>query len=251
MQRRQFFKLAASASATYMVLQLTGCGSADEGVARVSIADGDSVVMYDINMEGWSTLGSGFLGGTGVLAATKIQDAKEITLDYEQDPHGHKFTLTREHFLKLRRGEKISVFTSEAQGHYHEVRIDPKNQVQGSQGVTMPVNPDAAGEDATGGEKMYAALEAKDPSKLYVAGSAEMDESSMEYCADTKERCAGDAGLWKAMRRHAARADKQIFASDDVLSFAVGSKEQPVSVRGKRKVDSKVLTFLMKLVSPT
>ncbi len=251
MQRRKFFQLVASASASYMVLQITGCGSADDGVARVTIADGDSVVMYDIDMEGWSTLGSGFLGGTGVLAATKIQDAKEITLDYEQDPHGHKFTLTREHFLMLRRGEKISVLTSEAQGHHHEVRIDPKNKVQGSQGVTMPVNPDAAGVDATGGEKMYAALESKDPSKLYVAGSAEMDEASMQYCAETKAKCEADASLWRSMRRHAARQDKQIFASDDVLSFGASSKEQPVSVRGKRKSDSKVLTFLMKLVSPT
>jgi hypothetical protein len=56
-----------------------------------------------------------------------------------QDPHGHKFTLTPNHFAKLRKGQTVDVLTTIALGHRHIVRINPARKVATSQPITMPV----------------------------------------------------------------------------------------------------------------
>lgn len=250
MKRREFFKLMASTSASYMVLKLTACGpaAAGEGALRVDVKDGDTVVIYDMEMEGWSTLGTGMLGPNGTLKAGVVEANKTITLDYVQDPHGHKFTLTPEHFTKLRKGQPISVFTTKADDHYHEVRIDPrKNRIPGSAGITMPVDPAAGGAgDSSSKASGYATLDEKD--KLYVAGTEDLDEASVEYCQDTPENCDDDTGSWNPMKRYAARRDKQIFVSDDILTLDDAKSELPLSVRAKTKKDGVALRLLLKLV---
>ncbi len=252
MKRREFFKMIASTSAAYCVLRITACGpaGAGEGALRVDVRDGDTVTMYDMVIEGWSTLGSGFLGESGELKAQVVKDNRTVTLPYVQDDHGHEFTLTPEHFGKLRRGEKVSLMTTEAQGHYHEVRIDPKNKVQGSQALTMPVNPDAQPAqpaDQTGGEKVYAAMPDENKS-LYLTSSADLDEASVQYCADTVAKCDADQTLWQAMKRHAPRADKQIFVSERDVPLDAAKAELPLSIRGTAKKDAKLLRFVLKLV---
>jgi hypothetical protein len=245
-KRREFFKMIAGASAAYYTLSLTACGPAAPGAAlRVDVKDGDTVTIYDMEMEGWSTLGSGYLGPTGELKAQAVKDNKTITLPYVQDDHGHEFTLTAEHFAALRKGKKISIETTEAQGHTHEVRIDPKTRVEGSAGITMPVDPSASAQSAD--DKVYAALTDNDKT-LYVAGSSDFDESSVEYCADTVAKCDADASLWNGMMRHAPRQDKQIFMSMKDLVLDDGKSELPLNIRGKAKKDGRALRFALKLM---
>jgi hypothetical protein len=107
---------------------------------KPSVPGGATVTMQDIRMEGWSTLGSGFLGENGALSTNLIKANKTVTLNYTQDSHGHKFTLTPEHFLQLRQGKVVEVITTEAQGHKHMVRMNPARVVPSSAKVTMPIN---------------------------------------------------------------------------------------------------------------
>lgn len=252
LKRREFFKMVAGASAAYYVLQLTACGPAapNSGSIRVDVKDGNTVTMYDMVVEGWSTLGSGHLGDCDDLSAQLVQDNKTVTLAYTQDDHGHQFTLTPDHFAKLRRGEKISLMTTEALGHHHEVRIDPKKTVRGSRGITMPIDPLGSigpGSDPTRGEKAYAAL--TDSNKnLYVSSTVELDEASVQYCVDTPANCDTNPTLWQTMKRHAPRTDKQIFVSERDLSLDSAATDLPLSIRGKSKTNAQLLQFMLKLV---
>src|SRR5205807_2144631 len=97
--------------------------------------------------------------------------------------------------------------------------IDPSAQPQ------PPVDP-------TAGEKAYAAVPGETQSNLYVSSTAELDEASVGYCADTKDACAADAAKWHPMQRYAGRQDKQIFVSPDQLGLDVSKKELPIQLRG-------------------
>ena len=258
-KRREFFKLMASASSAYCVLRLTGCGPASpaSGAALcASVYDGDgTVTMYDLVMEGWSTLGSGFLGDNGTLPATTIKANVEVTLDYVQDDHGHKFTLTPDHFLQLRKGEKIQVDTTVALDHYHHVVIDPAHRAPGGVGLVMPIDPTApvvppGQSNPKTEEKMYAGLSDDQAPNLYLSGSAEMDDTSVQYCLDVPAKCDADETHWQTLHR-ATRTDKQVFISDRALIVDAANGELPFSVRGKRKSDGALLKFLLKLVAKT
>jgi hypothetical protein len=99
-----------------------------------------TVEMQDVIMEGWSTLGSGFLGFNGALKTKYISANKTVELPYTQDSHGHKFTLTPANFADLRKGKIVEVFTTIAQGHKHMVRMNPKKVDKNSPKVTMLVD---------------------------------------------------------------------------------------------------------------
>src|SRR4051812_11596861 len=127
MDRRYFVQLLKGASCTYMTLRITGCGLTHTDDAKIAADDANAVLVYDLIMDGYSTLGSGRLGENGTLKATQIRDFKPITLNYIQDADGHTFKLTSDDFRKLLKGQTVSVLTTVNNGHNHEVRIDPKN----------------------------------------------------------------------------------------------------------------------------
>ena len=143
-----------------MFLQILSATGAFVSVAACRVSEGESgtladpvtpttpgtddpeiimVSLQDILTEGWSTLGSGFLGFNGPLKAQLIKDNKTVTLPYVQDPHGHTFTLTPAHFAELRKGKIVDVTTTLALGHRHIVRINPARIVAGSPILKMPV----------------------------------------------------------------------------------------------------------------
>lgn len=127
-----------------VALTFVGCASRKDGDGSALAADEaepgvQTVTMKDILMEGWSTLGSGFLGNNGPLKAQLVEKNKTVVLTYVQDSHGHKFTLTPAQFFKLRQGKIVDVLTTEAEGHKHIVRINPARVIESSSGITMPV----------------------------------------------------------------------------------------------------------------
>lgn len=249
LNRRSFTRALSLSGFAYLGFRLTGCGPS---ASETRIADdgtvyaGETVTMYDLRMEAWSTLGSGQLGFTGTLKASQIKENKQLDLAYTQDPHGHAFVLTKDDLAKLRRGQAIRVITTEALGHKHEVRIDPvKNRVPGSEGITMPVDPDAV----LPSEKLYAKLDESSTPSLYVAGSAEMDPESVEYCVATRERCAADQTLWRRMRTYVAtgRTD-QVFVSDGTLPLDSAFLEQGLSLKAKTRSGGTIVQAVLRLL---
>lgn len=142
--RRMFLQVLGYSGAFVTV---AACRVSEDGSGAladpVTPADDDPeiimVSLQDILTEGWSTLGSGFLGFNGPLKAQLIKDNKAVTLPYVQDPHGHKFTLTPDHFAQLRLGKTVDVTTTVALGHRHIVRINPARVIASSAALKMPV----------------------------------------------------------------------------------------------------------------
>ncbi len=145
MDRRTLVRVMGAVGLSTIAARLVGCGPVESSQAS-KLGEGPAttrVQVYDLVMEGWSVLGSGYLGETGVLHATQIRDFATITLDYIQDPHGHKFTLTDAQFAQLLLGQQVSVLTTMALDHHHEVRIKPAHHADGS--VPIEVEIDANG----------------------------------------------------------------------------------------------------------
>lgn len=247
--RRSFARAISLSGLAYLGFRLTGCGpvGADSRVAEDgSTVVGATVTMQDLQMEAWSIYGSGQLGFTGVLKASQIKDNQTLKIKYSQDPDGHDFELTPEHFLKLRRGEAIKVLTSEAQGHMHEVRIDPiKNRVPGGESITMPVDPNVV---VPPSEKLYATFDGSETPNLYVAGSEELKDGSLEYCVAAKDSCDADTTLWRRMKAHGANPARQIFVSEESLRFDPLVSETPMSMRARTKAADKLVRALVKVV---
>jgi hypothetical protein len=258
LDRRSFARGLSLSGLAFLGFKLTGCGPEVLERADSRIADdgtvfaGETVTIFDLRMQAWSTLGSGQLGFTGVLRASQVKDDATLVLPYTQDPDGHKFTLAKEDLRKLRRGQRVSVITTVAQGHTHEVRIDPvADKVQGSEGITMPVDPDATTTPPPADEKLFAAFDETATPTLYTAGSAEMDPASMEYCLDAKERCAADATLWRRMKTYVSSGrPQQMFASEVVLAPDLTLAEQSLSVRGKTRAGNALVQTVFRLLKP-
>jgi hypothetical protein len=146
MDRRRFVvKLCVSLGLTSLAVRLIGCGQAPTKAAASSLRDDEStrtVLVYDLVMEGWSTLGSGYLGDNGILRAAQIRAFTALDLEYVQDPHGHVFALGEENFAALLRGEETRVLTTYALDHRHEVRIKPSRRVTGSTPLEVVVDAD-------------------------------------------------------------------------------------------------------------
>jgi hypothetical protein len=154
MLRRKFLRLLGLGGVGVATVPLAGCGVDPAAATRPSTGasapgahraggarDGvRTVVVNDLVMEGWSTLGSGYLGPTGTLRATQIRDFLALDLAYIQDPHGHRFALSTDDLAKLLLGERVSVFTTYAQSHRHEVRINPAHQASGSQPIEVEID---------------------------------------------------------------------------------------------------------------
>ena len=251
MQRRDFCQLLVSTSFLFVFTRLTGCKVATVGSNRLT-DDTQTVMMNDIQLIAM------YMDGTqgpvtGVLKVSQILENKPTTHKHF-DSHGHTFTLTPEHYAKLKKGEQFKVETTEAESHTHLVLVSPKNKVPGSVAVAVPVNP-TPGQTPTPtqtpdpAQKIVAALEEKDTPKLYAASTTELDESSVEFCVDTADRCRKDTTLWHPMHREALRPEKQIFVSNSSLTLDQTSKSYPLMIRGKSKLDAKVIERLLKLTN--
>ncbi len=141
MDRRDFLRLFGTASAAGAALRLTGCGAGPVGLAQLR-GTTRKVQVYDLVMEGWSTLGSGYLGENGILTAAKIVAFKDLPLDYVQDPHGHRFVLTQAELAKIMLGQVSSVLTTYALDHRHEVRCKPSHRAPHAKMVEVEIDED-------------------------------------------------------------------------------------------------------------
>ena len=250
MNRRQFSSMITISGLGLITLKLTGCGSSNNSQVKESEQSSSdlspmySITVYDILMEGHSNLGSGKLGPNGTLPATTIAAGVAVTLNYIQDPHGHKFSITAADFEKLRKGERVAIDTTMAQGHNHKVVIDPKNKAPNANSVVIigPNKPD------TEAEKIYASIEELDEPRLFVQGSKALEPSSVEYCMDTKDNCKNDQTLWKKSKVHLDTTDRQVLMSEQSLILDMSKQEIPLMIRGKLKENSRIIVSVLKLI---
>lgn len=137
--RRGFFRAVAGGGTLLWALRVQVAVFA---VGRAGEARAEKV--YDLVMECWSTLGGGRLGSQKEpLTAGQIIAGKAMPgIVYNQDDHGHTFDLTEQHMKDLLGGRVVSVITTEAQGHTHEVRIDPQDRANDA-GIERPSGADA------------------------------------------------------------------------------------------------------------
>jgi hypothetical protein len=140
MDRRSLLKALGAAGAVGVATRLVGCGSLESPVTSTLKEGTRRVLVYDLVMEGWSTLGSGYLGDNGILRATMIRDFQDVTLNYVQDSHGHKFDLTQADFAKILLGEQVNVLTTYRLEHRHEVRIKQTRRVPNSQPIEVEID---------------------------------------------------------------------------------------------------------------
>jgi hypothetical protein len=249
MNRRQFSSMITISGLGLAALKLTGCRPTSNSNIRNSeqpSSDANqlySITIYDLLMEGHSNLGSGYLGPNGTLKATTIAAGVAVTLNYIQDPHGHKFDLTPADFERLKKGEKIEIHTTMAQGHNHRVIIDPSKKVPNGNTVVIPDPTKPQAET----EKIWATIEEKDEPHLYVQGSKLLDPSSVEYCLDTKDVCNSDQTLWKKSKIHLDTTDRQVLMSEQSLLLDMSKQEIPLMIRGKLKENSRLIEIVLKL----
>lgn len=247
LNRRQFSSIITLSSLGLVMIKLTGCGQSQTSDVRSN--DGTpvttpafyAITVYDIQMLGYSNLGSGLLGKNGILKATMIRDSKEVTLPYVQDGDGHKFTISSADFEQLKKGVKVAIDTTEANGHTHKVVIDPSNKAPNAESVeiTDPANPSA--------ETLFVSIENADQPRLFVQGSKPLDPASVEYCLDTKIACAADKNLWQKSKIFLDTSERQVIVSDGSLLLDINKSELPLNVRGKVKETSKLVEAILKL----
>lgn len=103
----------------------------------------DFVVMYDTNAQALYLDGS--LGPlTGVIYVDYVLRGEVVELDFWHG-HGnqvHRFTLLPEHFEGLKRGERVTIETTEVESHRHTLFIDPTDpfyRVDGAAPVQVPL----------------------------------------------------------------------------------------------------------------
>lgn len=108
-------------------VSITSCRARTDAQLRED--SGEAASLRDIKMLGYSAYSGDLLGENGLLKAEVIEAAKQITLPYIQDDHGHMFNLSPENFAAIKSGTVVEVMTTEAQGHHHKVVIDPANVV--------------------------------------------------------------------------------------------------------------------------
>lgn len=115
----------------------------DTGPARHDAGCDDFVVMYDTYAQ--SLYFDGTLGPTtGVIRVDYVLAGAAVELEFWHGHGGlsHRFTVTPAHFESLKRGERVTLETTEVEAHTHQLFIDPvdpRYRVPGSSGVSVPL----------------------------------------------------------------------------------------------------------------
>jgi len=106
----------------------SGADAAGEPTADAALpgCDAGTVMMYDTNAQALYMDGT-YGPLTGVIYVDYILANEELTLDFWHGHGGqiHKFMLKPEHFAALKRGERVTITTSEVDSHMHTLFIDP------------------------------------------------------------------------------------------------------------------------------
>jgi hypothetical protein len=254
MDRRQFAQLVSATGVMLVSIQVMSCGEQSQSNAANDLGGDfstpEKVTVYDIKMEGWSNLGSGMLGMLRApLKAQVIADHVEVTLPYDQDPHGHKFTLTKEHLLQLRHGKRVEVNTTMALGHNHKVVIDPVARRVPNTGIEVSYNPPGEGTSEAPTEVFAAIDNANEPS-LYVASPEELQENSVSYCFATKSECDTNPDLWKNLSPMTGPSGNKMYNSAEGLPLSDTKSQWDVSVKAQTKLGKSIIKRLqlMKII---
>jgi len=135
MKRRDFLNyLGLGVLANYLLPKMA---VAEATAAATAIR---TVEVYDITLEGWSTLGSGYLGDDRVLKASEIVAYKPLEFPYTQDDHGHRFSLTLEDLSQILLDKDVSTLTTYALDHRHEVRVKRSRRDMESTPVSVDID---------------------------------------------------------------------------------------------------------------
>ena len=140
MDRRSLLKALGAVGAACVATRIVGCGAIEQTNSGLKNGPTRRVMVYDLVMEGWSTLGSGFLGDNGILRATMIRDFQNVNLSYVQDPHGHQFDITQADFAKILLGEQVNILTTYKLEHRHEVRIKQTRRAPNTQPIEVEID---------------------------------------------------------------------------------------------------------------
>lgn len=131
-----------------------GESSADAARTDATVRDPDSgfedsgmcdrfVIMHDTYAQALYL--DGTLGPlTGIIHVDDVLRNEPIELEFWHGHGGllHRFTLLPEHFDRLKRGERVTLTTTELEQHRHELFIDPLDpmyQVPGSTSIEVPL----------------------------------------------------------------------------------------------------------------
>lgn len=140
--RRQFLISAADLLWVTSLGSLVGCGGEDERAGNRTHR-ATQVILYDTYAMALYMDGS--LGPkTGVIKVQYIINGVPMTLDFWHGHGGrqHRFTLTAMHYQQLKQQQKVTIETTEVDGHRHKLFIDPVSprwRVPGAQPIPVDV----------------------------------------------------------------------------------------------------------------
>lgn len=176
--RRDVLRLAASGGLGWLSLRLTACGGESEEVGRdgarlmreaadaaTDAADGGdaapwdagdadaadardareagpTVTLYDTNAQALYYDGS-YGPFTGIVRVSYVLANAPLTLDFwhGHGGHLHRWTLTQAHFAELKRLRRVTLETTEVEGHAHQLFVDPVGlrwRVPGAPPIAVP-----------------------------------------------------------------------------------------------------------------
>ena len=125
----------------------SGSPAHDAGASRGDTDAGpacdDFVVMYDTYAQ--SLYFDGSLGPTtGIVRAqwAAAGDAVELEFWHGHGGVSHRFTVTSSHFESLKRGERVTIETTEVDSHTHQLFVDPTDpryRVPGAAPLPIPL----------------------------------------------------------------------------------------------------------------
>jgi hypothetical protein len=101
------------------------------------------VTLYDTNAQALYFDGS--MGPfTGVVRVAHVLANAPVTIDFWHGHGGvqHRYTLLPEHFAQLKRLQRVTLETTEVDGHRHKLfvdPVDPRYRVPGATPVAVPV----------------------------------------------------------------------------------------------------------------
>jgi len=238
LKRRSVIELSGKTVLGACFWWLSGCGVPSTSLLK---EDDEEKKMYDIFMEGWSTLGSGYLGKNGKLSAELIKKNQKITLNYIQDSHGHKFTLLPEHFYKLFKGEKVEVLTTEALQHKHRVIIDPKKQDKSSTPVIVTESDFRRGEQ----DSLKVIVKGEESVDLYIHFDQIPAEEQAFVCVGDLEKCRKE-NSWLVAKATKNAQSKNIWHIPNANRNLKDAQSIPVYI-GRKKGEEIVIERSFKL----